>query len=83
MPAKVTKIVFHNKGFDAVRKSPEVTALVESEAQKLAQSHKGKYSVRTYKKRAGARIYCADEKTAQNNLDNNTLVKMAKGGKRK
>lgn len=78
------KVVLNIKGFDELRKSPEMQSILESYAANALNSlpkHGYASAVRVHKKRAVAYIYADTARARIDNLRNNSLLKSIGGNK--
>lgn len=72
-----TKVKLLYKGFNELRKSPEMRAAVEAEAQRIAAAAGEGYEtdLKEFPSRAVASVATATPKAMRDNLENNTLLK--------
>lgn len=82
---RVTRLVFHYEGFDAVRKSPEVAAMVDGAAERIAsaaRSQGGEYEVQvsTTASRARAVVVTADVEAMRQEAENRALTRSLDAG---
>lgn len=71
------KVRYSKRGFNAYRKSKEVTDLINSKADEIAKAAGEGYEVtqRRFRKRNIAAVYAQSTAARQDNSDNNTLLK--------
>lgn len=74
-------IELNEQGVRELLRSQEMAAICQGLAQGIAGRAGGGYEVDTYtgRNRVNARVSCATEKAAKDNLENNTLLKAVTG----
>ena len=85
MAKSKVKVVLNNAGFDELRKSPQMQAILDEHASRVLNGVNAEYgyekSVRVYRKRATAYVYAKTAKAKADNLRNNSLSKALGGAK--
>lgn len=66
-------------GFNELRRSGEMQAIIRGYAEAAAARAGNGYKVKMYPSRAIAVVEAATEEAAQDNYDNNTLLKAVRG----
>ena len=66
-------------GFNELRRSPEMQGIIRQHAEAASARAGNGYKVKMYPSRAIAVVEAATDEAAQDNLDNNTLLKAVRG----